>query len=164
MVVIVLLTLCLIALCFIIYRKEKRAEILQRNISFIDSIRLTGFPIISLGNNGLYVNMILDTGSNRTIINTNTLKDLEYECLEADSQVFGLNGQTQNGGYVRLPLYYNNQKYSIDCCSMDMEQTFSKMKQQFGVTIHGIIGTDFFEKYKYVLDFNKMVAYSISRT
>ena len=39
----------------------------------------------------------------------------------------------------------------------------STMKKEYGVTIHGLLGTGFFQKYKYVLDFNEMVAYSLKK-
>lgn len=129
-------------------------------MSFRESLNLTGFPIISFENNERWVNLLLDTGSNHSIINTNTLRDLVYTNLNGKSHVFGLNGEDQEGGYIVLPLQFKKKTYEMDCLSINMEPTFRKMKEQFGVTVHGILGTDFFEKYKYVLDFNEMVAYN----
>ena len=41
-----------------------------------------------------------------------------------------------------------------------MSEAFKKIKDGNGATIHGLIGNSFMQKYKYVLDFDEMVAYS----
>jgi hypothetical protein len=41
-----------------------------------------------------------------------------------------------------------------------MKEAFGHMKQDTGVTLHGIIGSKFFNKFKYVLDFDELIAYS----
>lgn len=161
LLIIIILTGCVfIGYIGILLIRKRHKYLEHKNMSFMESLKLTGFPIISFENNKRFINLLLDTGSNNSIINTNTLKDLIYENLEGNSQVFGLNGEDQKGGYVSLPLGYKGKTYYMECLSINMEPTFTKMKQQFGVTIHGILGTDFFERYKYVLDFNEMIAYS----
>ena len=42
----------------------------------------------------------------------------------------------------------------------DLDKPFNNIKKESGVTIHGILGNNFFKKYKYVLDFDKLIAYS----
>ena len=139
---------------------SRKERIYNRNISFFETIRLTGMPIISFENNKKWINMLLDTGSTNSIIDTNKLPELEYENIEGGkSNVFGLDGKSRSGGCVILPFQYKHDVYSIECMSMDMSSTFNRMKQEHGIVIHGILGTDFLEKYKYVLDFNEMVAY-----
>ena len=41
-----------------------------------------------------------------------------------------------------------------------MNTVFTSIKNETGVTLHGLIGNSFMQKYKYVLDFDEMVAYS----
>ena len=43
---------------------------------------------------------------------------------------------------------------------VDLSPTFNTIKEQTGVIIHGILGSCFFREYKYILDFNNLVAYS----
>jgi hypothetical protein len=47
--------------------------------------------------------------------------------------------------------------------SADISQTLIALKEEYGVTVHGLLGTGFFTKYKYILDFNEMIAYSKSK-
>ena len=50
--------------------------------------------------------------------------------------------------------------YTCEYVIADMSAPFNDIKRETGVTLHGIIGTKFFAKYNYVIDFEKLVAYS----
>ncbi len=41
-----------------------------------------------------------------------------------------------------------------------MSNAFNTLKQDTGVTIHGILGNTFFEKYGYVIDYKDFIAYA----
>lgn len=144
-------------------REHERQELAKKNMSFIESINLTGLPIITFHNNGHPVNMVLDTGSNVCIINKNVLTDLKYEVGEEHVGVIGLNGEAEAGDTVILPLAYKDWEFDFECWATDLSEMVSSMKKEYGVTIHGLLGTGFFQKYKYVLDFNSMVAYSLKK-
>ena len=146
------------------YKKEhERQELAKKNMSFIESINLTGLPIITFHNNGHPVNMVLDTGSNVCIINKNVLTNLKYEVGEEHTGVIGLNGEAEAGNTVFLPLTYKDWEFDFECWTTDLSEMVSSMKKEYGVTIHGLLGTGFFQKYKYILDFNSMVAYSLKK-
>lgn len=40
-----------------------------------------------------------------------------------------------------------------------MSGAFAQLKSMYGIQIHGILGTSFFQKYRYVLDFAELTAY-----
>lgn len=159
----VIATVVMGAILFVIIQQRRRIRIMKRNISFVETLNLTGFPVISFKNNGKIINMILDTGSNSSIIDSTICKELEHTPINAESNVFGLSGTSIEGGCSELPITYKNRVYTVTCITMDMSATFKKMKEHFGITIHGILGTDFFRKYQYILDFNEMVAYSLKK-
>lgn len=144
-------------------REHKRQELAKRNMSFIESINLTGLPIITFHNNGNPVNMVLDTGSNVCVINQNVLKDLKYEVAEEYTGIIGIQGEAGEGQTVILPLSYKDYEFDFECYAINMAETVQSMRKEYGVTIHGLLGTGFFTKYKYILDFNSMVAYSIRK-
>ena len=107
--------------------------------------------------------MVLDTGSNVCLINAESLKNLQYEFADRHSGIMGINGETEEGQTVYLPLSYKDMEFDFECYVSDMSTTMNSIKQEYGVTIHGILGTGFFIKYKYILDFCSMVAYSIAK-
>ena len=41
----------------------------------------------------------------------------------------------------------------------NMSEAFGFIKKESGVQIHGILGSLFFQKYKYILDFDSLKAY-----
>lgn len=164
---IVLFALLAVAVLWVVLREvqreRERQELAKKNMSFIESINLTGLPIITFHNNGHPINMVLDTGSNVCIINSTALPNLKYEEGEQHSGVFGLNGEAEAGNTVFLPLTYKDWEFDFECWATDISEMVSSMKKEYGVTIHGLLGTGFFQKYKYVLDFNEMVAYSLKK-
>ena len=164
---IVLFALLAVAVLWVIFREaqreHERQELAKKNMSFIESINLTGLPIITFHNNGHPINMVLDTGSNVCIINSNILQDLKYEIGEEHTGVMGLNGEAEAGNTVFLPLTYKDWEFDFECWATDIGDMVATMKKEYGVTIHGLLGTGFFQKYKYILDFNSMVAYSLKK-
>ena len=145
-------------------KEHKRKEALvKKNMSFIESINLTGLPIITFHNNGQTVNMVLDTGSNVCIINEETLKSLTHEIAEQNMGIMGIGGDRESNNTVFLPLSYKDYNFDFECYVVDLSETIKSMKEEYGVTIHGLLGTGFFTKYKYILDFNDMVAYSLKK-
>lgn len=143
---------------------KRKEELAKKNMSFLESLHLTGLPIITFHNNGKPVNMVLDTGSNVCIIDQNTLKGLDYEVSESKNPgVIGVAGEHGEGDLVCLPLKYKEYEFDFECCVVNMGDTIKAMKREYGVTIHGLLGTGFFTKYKYILDFNDMVAYSLKK-
>lgn len=161
--VILITTAVLIIICiliFLLYREKKRRTLEKRNISLIESMNLTGIPIISFVNSDKVINMILDTGSNTNMIDMETLKGLSYKESDVKNSVIGIAGETNEANYVLVPLTHNKKSYDVVCLAQDMSASVMAIKEAYGVTIHGILGTGFFTKYKYVLDFCSMIAYS----
>ena len=144
-------------------RERERRELAKKNMSFLESINLTGLPIITFHNNDQVVNMVLDTGSNVCLINKSTLPSLKYEIGEVHTNIIGLSGKADDGDTVILPLTYKDWEFDFECWATDLDDMIASLKSEYGVTIHGLLGTGFFQKYKYIIDFNEMVAYSLAK-
>ena len=52
-----------------------------------------------------------------------------------------------------------NQEFEEEFSIADLDKAFRIVREESGVQIHGILGSRFFEKYKYVLDFKDYIAY-----
>lgn len=153
---ILVLVLCFIiigALIYVTYTPYNK-------ISIKESIDLANLPIITLINNEKKFNFLLDTGSNRSIINETDLKDCEFKELEVKNSLSGLDGIEREVKNVLLPVSYKSSNYLEIFQVSDMSAIFDDMKSSTGVTVNGILGNSFFEKYQYVIDFKDLVAYS----
>ena len=42
---------------------------------------------------------------------------------------------------------------------MQSDDVFTAIKQECGVQVHGILGSKFFDRYSYVIDFSDLTAY-----
>ena len=116
-------------------------------------------PVITLRQGNNKINLLLDTGSTESIIIPSVIEHLEYEDTGKSGTIFGMEGNAIDTKYVKIDLMYNFINYTENFQIVDMSNAFNSIKQSTGVTIHGILGNSFFEKYGYVIDFQEFVAY-----
>lgn len=133
----------------------------RTGISFKEGMDLTEIPVITFENNGKKLNFILDSGSNISHINKDVLSDLDYSNVEGQElSVDTANGSIEGSDWVNIPFTYKKQYFSEDFLVLDLSETFASIKKDTGVQLHGILGNSFFIKYKYVLDFDDLIAYT----
>lgn len=159
MILIITFIFIVIVLFAVTYKICKDKEVSVKNISFRESMYLTELPIITFFNNNVKLNFLLDTGSNLSHINSSILSNLEYTKLEGSHSVVGIGGKKECG-ICEMMVKYKNQEFKEDFYITNLDEAFDEVKKESGVQIHGILGNRFFEKYKYIIDFDKFIAYS----
>lgn len=130
------------------------------SISFKEGMDLTDLPIVTFYSNNKKLNFLLDTGSNLCVINKKVLKTIKHSIFDSKGSIYGMEGTEQEVSYALININYKDIYYHTVFQVIDMQQAFDKVKQESGVTIHGILGSKFFEEHKYILDFNELIAYS----
>lgn len=135
--------------------KRKR----ENKISFKEAMDLTELPIATFYNGNRKLNFLLDTGSNVSYINSSIISLLDHEKTGANKERFGIEGNLVNDESCKMTIHYKNQKFEGEFFISDLDKAFEIIKQESGVQMHGILGSKFFEKYKYILDFNELIAY-----
>ena len=129
-------------------------------ISFRESLDLTGLPVVTFNQNKNKFNFLLDTGATNSVINEAQLTNIKHSIIEdATCEVYGIEGNIQTVPFVHIE-FMRDIKYTGAFQVVDMSAAFDSVKAETGVTIVGILGNDFFQKYKYVLDYDTMIAYS----
>lgn len=129
-------------------------------MSFQASMDLTNMPIVTFYQGEKKFNFLLDTGSTSSVIATHVLDTIEHEKIDEPAIVYGMEGRARNVQKCNITLSYKGNDYTCVYLINDMAESFRKIKVQTGVTIHGILGCNFFNKFKYVLDFDELIAYS----
>ena len=122
---------------------------------------LTGLPIITFKQGENKFNFVLDTGAVSSIIDSRVLGKLKYTEIEGKSIGYGVDGVEQRMDRVGIVLTYKDKNYSDVFRVLDMSASFDALKRDCGVIAHGLLSSAFFERYKYVLNYNEMVAYSM---
>lgn len=131
-------------------------------ISFRESMDLVELPIVTFMNNGKKLNFLLDTGASYSSINEAALEGLSYEETGESGFGMGIEGNIkEDRGYVRMNVDYRSASYEDDFQVVDLSQAFGMIKQEYGINLHGILGSTFFQKYRYALNFDELVAYSM---
>ena len=160
---IVVILLVVILLAVIIngaesYCKQKKRE----NISFREAMDLVELPIITFYNKDTKLNFLLDTGSDLSYINKSILPSLEYTEISESRNIISVGGNSQSLGCCNMSVTYKSQKFIDKFYISGLDEAFGAIKAETGVQIHGILGSKFFAKYKYILDFESLIAYSKS--
>lgn len=122
-----------------------------------------GIPIVTLKNGEKEFNFILDTGSTISHIDS-TIKDSLSDVEEVEGNNFAIataNGSVEgNNSWIRVPLNYKKQSFIEDFMPLDLHDIFEDIKEETGVQLHGVLGNTFLRKYRYVIDYDDLVAYT----
>lgn len=70
-----------------------------------------------------------------------------------------MEGNLVECGTCLIEIAYKENKYWDQFQILDLDESFNKIKQETGVSVHGILGTKFFQRYDSVLDFSEFKAY-----
>lgn len=130
-------------------------------MSFMESMNLVDLPVVTFFQGNNKFNFLLDTGSSNSIINKAILPNLNYKVTKENaSTLMGMDGIKHDVDTCEITVFYKEREYTSEYLIQDMTSPFETIKQASGVTVHGIIGSKFFNKFKYILDFNELIAYS----
>lgn len=134
--------------------KKKNSE-----ISFREAMDLAELPVVTFYNGDRKINFLLDTGSNISSLNKSIVSSLVVESTGEESNIIGIGGNKVNCKICKMIIKRKNQEFEEEFSIADLDKAFRTVKEESGVQIHGILGSRFFEKYKYVLDFKDYIAY-----
>ena len=131
-------------------------------ISFKESLDLTDLPVITFIYGPEKLHFLLDSGANKSVLDERVFNTLNIPLKENATSIpmYGIEGTPTETKICSMTISYKEQDFTSDFCVMDLSAAFDNVKKESGITIHGILGNSFFTKYKYVLDFDKLVAYN----
>lgn len=128
-------------------------------VSFQEAMNLVELPIITVQNNNTKINLLLDTGSNSSYISPSILKDLKHNELEISNTTVGFGGGATHTKGCNMEIKYKKLTFEDTFIVMQSDDVFTAIKQECGVQVHGILGSKFFDRYSYVIDFGELIAY-----
>lgn len=132
----------------------------KSKMSFKESMDLVELPIITfISDNNIKLNFLLDTGSNVSFINESILQKLNYTLVDGVSDMIGVEGNKIENKICEIKISYKEYVFDTRFNINDMDNAFGVVKQESGVQLHGILGSLFFQKYKYALDFESLTVY-----
>lgn len=130
------------------------------HIPFKESMDLINLPVVTFINNNTKLHFLLDTGSDDSFI-TSSVVDL-LDIKSNDSKISNIQtggGIISSRGRVTLDISYLDSSYENTFIVSDLDSSFKNIADSRGIQVHGIIGSLFFRRYGYKLDFKKLAAY-----
>lgn len=129
-------------------------------LSFKGSIDSLTIPIVTLLNNGKAFNFVVDTGANYSVINAEYLKLFDAKIIKGiTGKVYGIDGNQQDVYYARIQLSQYTDNFVEEFQIFDIQSMCDNLKEENGVEIVGILGSSFFQRYKFIIDFNELNMY-----
>lgn len=162
---VLILIICFLVAIIIAFSRNALNLWLSKKVGFSlkKTIASVGIPIVTLKNGEKEFNFILDTGSNISHIDSNIKDSLsDTEKGEGDNlAITTANGSIEgNNSWIRVPLSYKKQSFTEDFMPLDLHDSFEVLREDTGIQLHGILGGTFLRKYRYVLDYDDLVAYT----
>ena len=135
------------------------SQILKFPISY--GLQKTGLPLIVVEINQQNLCFLLDTGSNKTLIDQRVYEFFK-EQVEAvgSSTILGLEGNKLDTHIVKLSFKFEGHSYSTNFNVFDSTNAFGAIEKESDIQIHGIIGNEFFIENEWIIDFEKLMVYS----
>lgn len=159
-----LLIYTLLGLGFLIYRYKKTLYNTHYLQSFKKNYRATRVPLIKLQIGDHFYYFLLDTGATSNILNLDAFErlpmHLKNNVFTSNNSVLGLGDNTKAKNQklgLTLDLEHNGYKFSDTLfIIMDLSAPFSVIQSDLDGPILGLLGTQFLEKYKWIINFNDL--------
>jgi len=148
-----------VALTITFFEDLKRSN--RKKISFKEALDLTELPVVTFIGKGKKLNFLIDTGANNSILNESVAMKMKLQCEEFDGVETNTAGGNINLNRITNLVIKFDDKREYDECFLisNMDDAFDSIKIETGVTIHGILGSNFFAKHKYIIDYDSLALY-----
>jgi predicted aspartyl protease len=148
-----------VALFVTFFEDLKRSN--RKRISFKEAMDLTELPVVTFIGRGRKLNFLIDTGANNSILNESVVNKMKLKCEEFEGVETNTAGGNINLNKVtNLTIKFDDKREYNECFLIsNMDEAFNSVKEETGVMIHGILGSNFFAKNKYIIDFDSLALY-----
>ena len=114
----------------------------------------TDIKYISLDVQGRLLNMLVDTGCGISIIRSDVVDVLEHNKSPRKISLQALTPDSLASNVVSIPITIGNKKI-IEDFALYRESDIANFEALYGITLHGILGAEFFEKTNCKIDYKK---------
>lgn len=155
-----ILILIVLAALYVAYKVTSKVDN-KNSISFMETFNLTEMPIVTFLAGDTKINFLLDTGASRSFISSSASKLVVGEEAIGSMDVISATGtESMTCKMIETVLSYKDRNYEVRLfVNEGLETSFKDIKAEKGVVLHGVLGADFLDKYSYVVDFEKYLAY-----
>ena len=129
-------------------------------VSFKQGFVSPNVPIATFYQNGKKLNFLLDSGSDKNVIDKSILPSITHEIVKGECTCLTGVGGVTKVETCRVTFSIEKEEYTEDFLIADLTESFGMIENDHSITLHGIIGSSFLRKNNVVLDFKNLAAYS----
>lgn len=137
----------------------------QSDIKYIEIVHMDRKPIVAAKVNGKKTYLIVDTGSDISILNIESSEYFGFvPTINSDVtyRLEGLNGDKKQLSWAKkLSVTLGDSEIKTRFYTMDLSRLMSSVRNKTHITVQGIIGSDIMKKYDFRVDFkNRNIGFS----
>ena len=121
-------------------------------------LQKANLPLIPITIQDQSLCFLLDTGSN-----INMIDKAVFEHFKAIAEpkgkyaYFGIEGNQEQSMTVKMPFSFEGHSFNPVFSVVNLDSAFSKIQEESGIPIHGLLGNKFFIEHGWVIDFDKLL-------
>ena len=117
----------------------------------------TSIPFIKVKHNNISFNLVIDTGCTTSCIDKEVLDLLVHNITDqaTDGIIYADGSSDDKVQIVEIPITVGNQEYVEQFNAVNFRAMSQQVKDTFGITIRGLLGSEFLYKHSLILDFDK---------
>lgn len=148
--------LLLVSFTWLMYKKYNKKVTC---VSFEETFKKTGLPIITLYNDCCALNFLVDTGSDVNCINKDKLKYLHYTETNKSGNMVNSSGINKSD-VIMMPINDKHDTAVVEFYVLDLSIQFNTIAIYDGVKIDGILGSKFCKDAGLIINYNDYKIYS----
>lgn len=153
MIAYIIIILWLVFLTVLVFSAAYTVNTKCRSYMFQDT-GIVDIPYITIDIQGVPMNMIVDSGGAVSIITASALEGIAYEKCQRQVSLNAITGESIPSAMVTIPISIGNHEVIGDFIVHDTDD-FANFGSMYGITIHGLLGNEFFEKTGCRIDYRK---------
>lgn len=117
----------------------------------------TSIPFIKVKHNNISFNLVIDTGCTTSCVDKEILDLLVHNVTNqaTDGIIYANGGNDDKVQIVEIPITIGDQNYVEEFNAINFRAMSQQVKDCFGITVRGLLGSEFLYKHSLILDFNK---------
>lgn len=140
----------------------KFVKLHNNKLEFKNDFQNHNLPIVKLKFGDTKYNFLIDTGADVNLVNK-SLFDILNVNNDITSKERGLvitaSGEEKSTEAI-LDFKYGNTKFQERMVIMDLDSAFAAILEDNKIQLHGVLGSTFFNKHKWAIDFDNMIVWT----
>jgi len=128
----------------------------------VDFIAVSKVPVVEGTINGKKAFYIVDSGASLSVLDDNQSEYFDFSTSKSNMAAAGYGGVASFGNAYDVKLTIGGKKFDTDFKSQDLSKIIDLIRENDGVEISGIIGSDIMKDYHFIIDYSELTI-SISK-